>query len=186
MVICNLSHSELPLHDGKKLDKTILIIEELFKNNRIALSSTIKKAHLVKKLIDKASYFIQKNISEVCPSCENVCCINYHAYHDYEDIVYMYAIGLKLPDYKRGIKDSDPCQFLSEHGCKIERAVRPFRCNWYFCEPLLRHIENGPARPYREFINIFHEIIDIRSEMLKEFFSGEFYLDSASQTHSQG
>lgn len=153
------------------LDKTILLIEDFFKNNKSALNRVIQKAHLLKENIDKISHFIQKNTSEVCPYCENVCCINLHAYHDHEDMVYMCALSLKLPTYKEGIKDSDPCQFLSEYGCKIERYARPFRCNWYFCEPLLMHMENGIARPYREFINTLHEIIEIRSRMLKEFFA---------------
>jgi len=30
-------------------------------------------------------------------------------------------------------------------------------------------MEKGPARQYREFIKQFHEIIDLRAEMIKEF-----------------
>ncbi len=152
-------------------------IENIFKNNKDALRNVIKKADKIRQLIHKINYFIQQNTSEVCPYCEKVCCINYHAYHDFEDIIYLYAIGLNIPQYTEGIKDTDPCQFLSENGCKIERAERPFRCNWYFCEPLLRHMEEGPAKPYREFINIFHEIIEIRREMLNDFFSVKSCLD---------
>jgi hypothetical protein len=31
-------------------------------------------------------------------------------------------------------------------------------------------MENGDAKPYRNFINKFHEIIDLRKDMLDEFF----------------
>lgn len=126
-------------------------------------------ARAIKTKIENIDQFIQQNSSEVCPSCENRCCINRHGYYDNLDILYIMALGIKPPIYQQDLSDTDPCQFLSESGCVKERYLRPFRCNWYFCEALLDHMEQGPARPYREFIRVFNDVLYLRSELLKEF-----------------
>lgn len=126
-------------------------------------------AEKIKILINKIDPYIQENTSTVCPSCERVCCINKHAYYELEDLIYIYALGLKEPSYKKGIKDTDPCQFLTKKGCSIYRYLRPFRCNWYFCEPLLKNMENGNARKYRKIINLMGEILNNRRELMDEF-----------------
>jgi hypothetical protein len=84
-------------------------------------------------------------------------------------LIYIYALGLKPPVYEEKIEDTEPCQFLSQNGCVIERALRPFRCNWYFCDDLLERMGNSAAKPYREFIDSFQEIIGLRKEMFDAF-----------------
>ncbi|MFN3480899.1 MAG: hypothetical protein ACK415_11000 [Thermodesulfovibrionales bacterium] len=123
-------------------------------------------ARIIKVKIEGIDQFIQQNTSEVCPSCKNKCCINRHGYYDNLDILYIMALGMKPPLYQQELSDTEPCRFLSDNGCVKERYLRPFRCNWYFCEALLNHMEEGPARPYREFIRVFNEILDLRSELL--------------------
>ncbi len=126
-------------------------------------------AKSIKQGIEKVNFFIQQSTSAVCPACTNRCCLNKHGYYDNLDILYITALGSEQPSYKQGLSDDEPCQFLSELGCVKERYIRPFRCNWYFCEPLLRHMEQGPARPYREFIRVFNEIIDLRAKLIQIF-----------------
>jgi hypothetical protein len=126
-------------------------------------------ARLLKEETERVNGFIQFNTLAVCPACEKVCCINRHGYYDHQDLIYVSALGLQRPVYGEGINDTDPCQFLSEHGCSRERSERPFRCNWYFCDILLAHMEQGPAKPYREFIGHFQGIIETRRKMIEEF-----------------
>lgn len=126
-------------------------------------------AHAIKARIEDIDPFIQQQTEVVCPVCEERCCINKHGYYDELDEIYIMALGLELPSYRTGLSDTDRCQFLTDRGCSKERYQRPFRCNWYFCRALLNHMENGPSRPYREFIRIFNEILDLRRELLNEF-----------------
>jgi len=128
-------------------------------------------ARVLRDEIDGVSDFIQLNTSVVCPACEKVCCINKHGYYDQEDLVYVFALGQERPVYKEGVDDTASCRFLSEGGCTRTRSMRPFRCNWYFCDALLAHMEQGPAKPYREFINRFQGIIETRRRMMEEFSS---------------
>jgi hypothetical protein len=144
-------------------------IERMIDVHRGELIHVVQYARMLKEEIDGISGFIQLNTSVVCPACEKVCCINKHGYYDHEDLIYVFSLGQERPVYGKGIDDTAPCQFLSERGCSRERSVRPFRCNWYFCDTLLGHMEKGPAKPYREFISRFQGIIETRRKMMDEF-----------------
>lgn len=139
--------------------------------NKIDLNIFNTLAEKIKSLIDEIDPLIQENTSVVCPSCEKVCCINRHAYYELEDLIYIYALGLREPSYKKGIKDTDPCQFLTPKGCSIQRHSRPFRCNWYFCEALLKNMEEGNARSYRKIVNLMEEILKTRRDMIEKIFN---------------
>ena len=129
----------------------------------------MRYAHCVSMLLEEVSPFIQRTSSAVCPGCKNVCCVNRHGYYDHRDLIYVFALGASRPEYRHGVQDNDPCQFLSGSGCTLERPLRPFRCNWYFCAALLAKMENGPARPYRAFVSRFQEIVEVRRTMLEAF-----------------
>ncbi|BCB97214.1 hypothetical protein JZK55_21360 [Dissulfurispira thermophila] len=170
MTLLNLLNYELSWHDREKWDKAIHLLKIFLSAHHEEIAHVRDLARIIRFRIDEIDAFIQQNTSIVCPHCERVCCINRHGYYDYEDLIYIHTLGLKPPIYKEDLSDADPCQFLSEFGCTIQRAVRPFRCNWYFCNALLEHIEQGPAKPYRTFIRQLDEILELRKEMLDEFF----------------
>ena len=125
-------------------------------------SKLFNNATLLRNAIETIDAFIEKHTTEVCPHCGNVCCINRHGYYDCADLIYIQALGLEPPAYKEDVRDTDRCQFLSATGCTIERPLRPFRCNWYFCGALLKSMEDGAAKPYRQFIKEFQKIIELK------------------------
>jgi hypothetical protein len=52
----------------------------------------------------------------------------------------------------------------------LERPERPFRCTWFFCEPLLEHMSGSmPPRVFRDFNNRLAEITSRRMDMLNSF-----------------
>jgi|GEM_PF-734961 len=120
----------------------------------------------VKDSILNIDDFIQKNTSVICRNCEKVCCINKHGYYEFEDLIFLNAINESLPKYREGIVDEEPCQFLTSHGCTLDRFIRPFRCNWYFCIPLINHMQNQKGKDLRRFENTLQQIIDDRREMV--------------------
>lgn len=146
------------------------LLKKILQNNE-DLGNIKFLAEKIRALIDKIDPYIQENTATVCPSCEKVCCINKHAYYEFEDLIYIYALGQREPSYKKGIKDTDPCQFLTQKGCSIQRHSRPFRCNWYFCGALLKNMEEGNARSYRKIVNLMEEILKTRRDMIEEFFN---------------
>ena len=157
-------------HDRARWHASTSLLERMFRSYGNELSAVVECADELWKKIGAVSPFIQDATASVCPACQKVCCISVHGYYDYNDLIYIYALGLRPPRYEEGMNRTDPCQFLSPDGCGLERSARPFRCNWYFCRSLILHMEDGPARPYRQFVNRLQEVIDLRRLMLDEFF----------------
>ncbi len=145
------------------------LIEQVFSRCGGDLALVRDHARNFRRLIEEADPFIQKNTEEVCPHCRQVCCINRHSYHTHFDVIYLLALGEEIPYHKTGIGDSKPCQFLSPQGCRLRRFLRPYRCTWYFCTPLLEYIRNTPVRQYRVFISCLEQISREREVLLTAF-----------------
>lgn len=166
-------NDDAPLwQDREDWHATVAFLGKVFSSRRNELATVVEHACELRRLIGAVSSFIQATTAAVCPSCPRVCCINRHGYYDRNDLIYVYALGLTPPAYQEGRGDKDPCQFLSGEGCSLDRDARPFRCNWYFCMRLTRHMEEGPARPYRQFLNRFQAVVEVRRLMLEEFSRG--------------
>lgn len=119
--------------------------------------------------VEAISPEIERHTSAVCPDCLRVCCVNRHSYHELGDIVHLSLLGERPPAYREGVGDAEPCQFLGEGGCRLIRAQRPHRCTWFFCSPLLDHIEAASAREYRSFVAALENINRKRSDLLSAF-----------------
>lgn len=157
-----------PIHqDPVKYNQIVSHIEEVFNKQGHKLLKVKDLAQKIREGLLKINPFIQQGTEAVCPGCTNVCCVNKHGYYNYEDLVYIYALGLKIPDYDFEKKDSTPCRFLSERGCVIDRSVRPSGCNWYFCEPLLDYMEQRPE--YSKFDSDLKDIAELWLELMDEF-----------------
>ncbi|MBZ0155483.1 MAG: hypothetical protein K8I29_04605 [Alphaproteobacteria bacterium] len=162
--------SELSWHKREGWRRGIQFLERIFGEPPPGLTRIVERAGEIRRGIAALNPFLEKNTGEVCPRCTMVCCANKHGYHDNEDLIYLFAIGERPPLYREGIRDSDPCQFLSARGCTLERPLRPFRCTWYFCSALLEHMEKGPAREYRAFTGMVRRVLALRRELLEDFF----------------
>lgn len=151
-------------------NNTALHIEEIFRNHREGLGGVIDLSQKIKKGIQSIDPFLQKNTSIVCPGCNKACCIDQHSYCSCEDLIYIYSLGLEVRDCE-SIDMSAPCRFLGSEGCRLERAVRPSGCNWYFCDYLYDRMEKTPGSAYYDFDNSLQELADLWMEMVDEFCS---------------
>ena len=158
---------DLDHRDQNIYKQAVLYLENIFHNHGDQLQKVKEIAQRIEKEIGKISPFIQQATQIACPDCKDVCCINKHGYYNYEDLIYIHALGLKPFLNGFGRKDSDPCQFLSENGCSMERSRRPSGCNWYFCDSLLNHMEVNPD--YREFDDSLQCVANLWMEMIDEF-----------------
>lgn len=169
----NIKHDhfikDLDCHDHSIISRATLYVKDLFENQEHKLQGVKMLAREIKDRIEKISPFIQQTTSAVCPYCKEVCCINRHGYYNFEDLIYFHALGLKPPPPASGNNDADPCRFLSDNGCSMERSLRPSGCNWYFCDSLLDKMEQNPG--YREFDDSLQGVADLWLKMLDEFAS---------------
>ncbi|HMK43297.1 MAG TPA: hypothetical protein VK445_04110 [Dissulfurispiraceae bacterium] len=134
----------------------------------------------MKMLIDAIDSFIQEQTAVVCPWCTDVCCIDRHGAFDLHDLIYAFALDLPLPHYSHDHREIDPCRFLDASGCRLVRWQRPFRCTWHFCDALIKHMHNLPAKKVRGFNAAFQELLAARAEMLTAF---EHIVQKRKQQH---
>ncbi|UCH79961.1 MAG: hypothetical protein JSW20_09425 [Nitrospiraceae bacterium] len=120
----------------------------------------------IKHAFNMVSPFIEKHSARVCPECNNLCCKDKHGRYDKDDVTFLEALGENmLPEFPDR-DESGPCRYMAEKGCSIERYVRPFRCTHFFCDPLLKSLENDNAKLYRAFVEYFQHLISIRQRLL--------------------
>lgn len=164
------SYEKISHHGGGNASRIISSLGQTFSVQDGNLGRVRELAREVAGLVLAMAASQQDACAAVCPDCTSVCCINRHAYHEHEDIVYLAALGEGMPSYSGGIPLVEPCQFLGECGCAVSRHLRPHRCNAYFCTPMLEYLENGPAPVYRQFIHDLERINRKREELLEEFY----------------
>jgi hypothetical protein len=153
--------------DPEGYEQAIHSLSEFFTLPSDALNDMKVLAGKIREGIERISPFIQQATQATCPSCKEVCCISKHGHYLYEDLVYLLALGLHPPPHIFGKPDSDPCQYLSQTGCILERSIRPSGCNWYFCDALLDNMEKN--RGYETFDDSLRDVADLWLKMMEEF-----------------
>jgi len=153
--------------DQLTYNQAMHFLQKTFSGHGDELTGIKNLAQKIREGIEKISPFIQQATRSVCPRCKDVCCISKHGYYTCEDLMYLTALNLEPPHMIFGRNDTDPCQYLFEHGCSMERSRRPSGCTWYFCESLLDYMEPQPA--YREFDDSLRDVAELWLAMAEEF-----------------
>jgi hypothetical protein len=125
----------------------------------------------IKGLFESISPFIESHTARVCPFCPKVCCANKHGTPEEEDYLLFSALDIE-PSPAEGHPDH-LCSLLGDKGCSLPRWQRPFRCTWYFCEPLLASMREEGGRNYREFVKNLDELVRKRQEFNQLFLDRE-------------
>ena len=170
-------------HEGNQISfrDTARRIEAIFHRHKEKLGRVTDLSLQFKAGMQEIDAFIQQNTSMACSKCHKKCCVNRHACYACEDLVYIYALGLKTQEY-RGRDESGPCYFLSEGGCRLERAIRPSGCNWFFCDALSTRMEKAPGSAYADFDDSLQELCSIWMELTGEFLA-QFNAIEAHEMH---
>jgi hypothetical protein len=134
--------------------------------NEIKMKSPRETAQEAKAAFREVSSFIERHTSALCPSCENVCCIDRHGSYGRDDMLFLRALGEGPQVRAPREKETDPCRFLTTKGCALPRWRRPFRCTWYFCGPLIEAMPREDPRQYREFIKALNRLLALRQEAI--------------------
>lgn len=121
------------------------------------------KAKKIKELLLEISPLIEEYTSKVCPDCTDICCKQKRAVLDPNDVSYVGALGIPLPAYDPARPPDGPCQFMGPNGCITPRWLRPWRCTWYFCDPLLNAMSSGPQKKARKISALIQNVVDIRT-----------------------
>ena len=117
-------------------------------------------AEKLKQLLIDSSPLIEEYTSAVCPACKEVCCKQRHGLYRDRDRLYLSTLGITVPlrETTRPLEGS--CEMMGPKGCIQPRWMRPFKCTWYFCEPLLAALNRGPQKKARQIAAVMQEMID--------------------------
>jgi hypothetical protein len=126
----------------------------------------IETAEKMKQLLIASSPIIEDYTREICLACREVCCKQKHGTYREQDIGYLRALGAAVPPRDQGRPPEGPCESLGPRGCSQPRWLRPFKCTWYFCEPLLKAMNEGPSRKARRLSTLLQEMADLYRELV--------------------
>lgn len=118
----------------------------------------VEKARQLKALLVESSALIEEYSRSVCPLCTDVCCRQKHGLFTPVDRAYLAALGEQVPVHDPLHAPDGPCQFLGPQGCSKERWQRAWKCTWYFCEPLLQALNEGPPKKSRRLSALLERI----------------------------
>lgn len=127
--------------------------------------NNIVVAHKLKQLLIDSSALIEEYTAAVCPDCTDVCCKQKHGMFRENDILYLLALGVEEPPRDQKRHPDAPCELMGPGGCSHPRWLRPFKCTWYFCDPLLKALNDGPARKSRQLSALLQEMADLYCEL---------------------
>jgi hypothetical protein len=144
-------------------------IRDIFAHRRGEMARADKLSRHIRDRIEGVSDFIEENSSAACSDCPSPCCIEKYSRYTCDDLVYIYSLGLK-PERREHMAPNEPCHFLKEDGCALDRTVRPMGCNWHFCDDLIERMSDAAAgSEYEEFTDSMEEIITLWIELMGEF-----------------
>ncbi len=129
------------------------------------MNKTHSAAAELKRLLIEHSQLIEEHTVAACPHCTNVCCRQKHCLFREKDVVYLIALGEEVPIRDETMPPDGPCQFMGPAGCMLPRWQRPFRCTWFFCEPLLQALHDAPPKRSRELSRALQKMADLYGEL---------------------
>jgi len=125
-------------------------------------------AEQLKQLLIGSSPVIEEYTASICPGCTDVCCRQKHGTFRENDIRYLRALGIDVPPRDQGRPPDGSCELMGPQGCGQPRWLRPFKCTWYFCDPLLKALTESPPRKARQVSAMLQEMADLYGELAKE------------------
>lgn len=128
----------------------------------------VTAAHMLKELLILSSPMLEEYTQRVCPFCVNVCCKQKHSAYQAPDMVYLNTLGVAVPSRDGARSLEGPCQFLGAAGCMQPRWLRPFKCTWFFCEPLLKALNDGQQKKARALSAMLQEMIRLVDKLGNE------------------
>jgi len=114
----------------------------------------------LKQLLIDSSPLIEEYTATICPVCIDVCCRQRHGLYREADIGYLDGLGIVAPQRDEARSLEGPCESMGPWGCIQPRWMRPFKCTWYFCDPLLAAFNNGPQKKARKLTGMMQDMIN--------------------------
>ncbi|HOV86852.1 MAG TPA: hypothetical protein PLM79_10850 [Syntrophobacteraceae bacterium] len=100
-----------------------------------------------------------------CGSCPDRCCHGKNIFYNRADLLFLASSGLDLPPGQTRARHGEPCRYLGERGCDLDRARRPYVCVWFLCEPQVKLFRQEPPHFQRQALKWMESIRRSRLEI---------------------
>ncbi len=164
---------ELVYGDEKAFKDARTLLDEIFCSTSPYIKQLCQLGETVKQAIQGLEPILSQFTEPICAECPTGCCVNSHAFPDFEDLIFFKSIGLPWQYYDMTRPEHGTCQFLSHSGCKLLRIQRSYRCTWYFCDSLLFKFEKNNRRDFHIF-NAKSSSLAIKRNGLVNYFKHYF------------
>jgi len=128
-------------------------------------TDSVPDANRLKQLLIESSPLIEEYTAVVCPGCADVCCRQKHGLYRERDIGYLHALGEVIPGRDEARPLEGPCEMMGPQDCALSRWRRPFKCTWYFCDPLLAAMNEGPQKKARRLAAMMQEMMALYGKL---------------------
>lgn len=122
-------------------------------------------ARQLRELLTWLSPLIEEYTNRVCPGCADVCCKQKHGMLLAKDIAYLAALGVETIPHDPFWSPDALCRFLGPAGCSRERWQRAWKCTWYFCDPLIKAMDEGPQSKSRRISEMVQRAMELREKL---------------------
>jgi hypothetical protein len=97
------------------------------------LSQARKIAREIRRHLESIFPLLDEISWDTCPWCPEPCCIVNKVWLDFEDLLFLHLLDLRIPPAQLITGDGDACRYLTHRGCKLPRLIRPWACTLHMC-----------------------------------------------------
>ena len=142
------------------------IIEQISSRlTKIDLKLPKRIANLIASCIEWLDIPMERYSEITCTKCINPCCKAQEIYYNLADILYLVAYGKAIPLGQTRTRKCDPCRYLGDTGCTLDRRFRPYICTWFMCEAQMELWRTEPPPFQREFLRVLQTIRILRLQL---------------------
>jgi hypothetical protein len=127
------SAAELLLEVDRRWISTNRTLLAWLETLRPALGGATDTAGSIRTRIEALFPLMDELCRATCPWCPEPCCIVTRVWFDFRDLLFFHLIAAPIPPGPVCRESKTPCRYLSAHGCRLPRLLRPWACSQYFC-----------------------------------------------------
>ena len=153
-------------HQTPQWQESNCALARLLAIHRRALGRAIAVAVEIRRGIDELTPLMAALCSRTCRFCPEPCCIGHTVWIDFRDLLFLHLLEEPIPPCQARSDPGEACPYLSQHGCRLPRRIRPWMCIQYIC-PTQRAVLNRKGRSSVDDLLGNIERIDMQRAMME-------------------
>ena len=116
--------------------------------------------------------FMERLCAATCPRCLDPCCVRARLWWGFADLAFLHLTDLPLPLQQISYAPGGACPHLGPHGCRLERPLRPWVCDWHLCPEQKVRLGQWDEEERRELQESLERARGLRKRMVDALVEG--------------